>query len=164
MANWLIFLIIYFGYTYIFSVLYLGIKEEMIFNGIRETVLSLLLLIPISVIMMVLMPAVGIHWCMLAINREKIETFTIHELTEENRIALRQLGFEEGKFINRSNIAYEGFRKRFFKGRAIISVCNDGRVSIWGERGEEVKVIINQIRLLPEGEPKVEDTIESKEE
>ena len=73
------------------------------------------------------------------------ETFTIHPLTEENKITLRQIGFKEGRFVSHSNIDYEGFRYGY--GR--ITVCNDGRVCIWCGDVKNKKHLIEIIKNLP---------------
>lgn len=51
------------------------------------------------------------------------ETFTIHPLTEDNKIALRNLGFKEGEFLALNNIPYAGFQKDG------VVVLYDGRVN-----------------------------------
>lgn len=77
------------------------------------------------------------------------KTFTIHPLTEENKITLRQLGFLEGKLWSKANIEFDGFK--FNK----ITVCNDGRVCVWRGLPQDLKYLIKVIKDLPD-KPKEE--------
>jgi hypothetical protein len=86
------------------------------------------------------------------------KTFTIHELTEENKITLRELGFQEGEFVSNNNLDYKGFRYN----RGEISVLYNGRVSIkyLYRMSKEQKHLMQQIKNLPKPinvEEKVED-------
>lgn len=74
--------------------------------------------------------------------------FEIAPLTEANKIALRQIGFQEGKFVSFSNIEYEGFRYKY--GR--ITVCNDGRVCVWDKYIKDGKHLVELIKNLPQNE------------
>ena len=81
------------------------------------------------------------------------KTFTIHPLTEENKITLRQLGFLEGKLWSKANIEFDGFKLNK------ITVCNDGRVCVWRGLQEDLKYLIKVIKNLP-NKPKEEQTTE----
>jgi len=54
------------------------------------------------------------------------KTWTIHELTEDNKTTLRQLGFQEGHFVSNNNLDYDGFR--YNKGE--ICVLYNGRINV----------------------------------
>ena len=71
------------------------------------------------------------------VDKHTYTTFTIHALTEENRITLKQLGFKEGIFVSATNFEYDGFKKCI--GNVTISVCNNGRISVYGVMGLKVK-------------------------
>ena len=152
----LIVLIAYFVYSYIFALIYL-FKVEGVGGGIGYNFGVSLLVIPITIFMMITMPFVGIMWFVKAINRIKMDTFTIHELTEENKVALRQLWFDEGEFVSASNFVYEGFRKRV--GTTKIYISNNGYVCIWGDLTSEVEFYKKTIKCLlkpkPEPEPQI---------
>ena len=81
------------------------------------------------------------------VDKHTYTTFTIHALTEENRITLKQLGFKEGIFVSATNFEYDGFKKCI--GSVTISVCNNGRVSVHGIIRPESAVLLNIIRALP---------------
>lgn len=81
------------------------------------------------------------------VDKHTYTTFTIHPLTEENRITLKQLGFKESIFVSATNFEYDGFRKCI--GSVTISVCNNGRVSVHGVMRSESEVLLNIIRALP---------------
>jgi hypothetical protein len=74
------------------------------------------------------------------------KTFTIHELTENNKTLLREIGFEEGSFISVDNLDYSGFRY----GPGDIVVCYNGRCSFKYGLNNKCQVIVNQIRKMPE--------------
>lgn len=80
------------------------------------------------------------------------ETFTIHNLTKENKITLRQMGFQEGKFVSTHNLDYSGFRWRNASARII--VLYNGRVLVQGRQDENTKTIVSIIRNLPKPKPK----------
>ncbi len=73
------------------------------------------------------------------------DTFTIHELTDDNKIALRNLGFQEDNFVSRNNIEYSGFRREY------VVVQYNGRVFAQHEGGlsRKQKHLIEQIKNLP---------------
>lgn len=143
----LIILIAYFVYNYLFALIYL-IKVEAIRWKFGYVFGMLLFLIPFTIFMMITTPFVGIMWFAKAINRIKIDTFTIHNLTEENKIALRQLCFYEGTFVSAANFVYDGFRKKI--GTTRIYISNDGYVCIWGDLTKEVKFYKERIKALRE--------------
>lgn len=93
------------------------------------------------------------------VDKHTYTTFTIHALTEENRITLKQLGFKEGIFVSATNFEYDGFRKCI--GNVTISVCNNGRISVYGVMGHESKVLLNIIRALPS---ETSDELEAQDE
>lgn len=74
------------------------------------------------------------------------ETFTIHNLTKENKITLRQMGFQEGKFVSSHNLDYSGFR---LKDSARIIVLYNGRVLVQGRQDKNTKTIVSIIKGLP---------------
>lgn len=80
------------------------------------------------------------------------ETFTIHNLTKENKITLRQMGFQEGKFVSTHNLEYSGFRWRNVSARIIVSY--NGRVLVQGRQDENMKTIVSIIKNLPKPKPK----------
>ncbi len=80
------------------------------------------------------------------------ETFTIHNLTKENKITLRQMGFQEGKFVSWHNLEYSGFRWRNVSARIIVSY--NGRVLVQGRQDENMKTIVSIIKNLPKPKPK----------
>lgn len=80
------------------------------------------------------------------------ETFTIHNLTKENKITLRQMGFQEGKFVSSHNLDYSGFRWWNVSARIIVSY--NGRVLVQGRQDENTKTIVSIIRNLPKPKPK----------
>ena len=91
------------------------------------------------------------------------ETFTIHKLTEENKIALRELGFSEGSFVSAENISYQGFRN-LSQG---IRILYNGRVSIRYKYtlSRKQKFLIKQIKSLKDPHKKIanlEGAIENK--
>lgn len=75
------------------------------------------------------------------------ETFTIHELSEDNKTALKNIGFIEGEYISYNNFDYKGFRNSQHN----ISILYNGRISIrYGNRlSREQKHLIKQIKALP---------------
>ena len=90
-------------------------------------------------------------------NRE--ETFTIHNLTKENKITLRQMGFQEGKVVSSHNLDYSGFR---LNDSARIIVLYNGRVLVQGRQDENTKTIVSIIKKLPEPKPIVKEAKESE--
>jgi hypothetical protein len=86
------------------------------------------------------------------------ETFTIHNLTKENKITLRQMGFQEGKFVSSHNLDYSGFR--WWNASARIIVLYNGRVLVQGRQDENTKTIVSIIRNLPK--PIVKEEKESE--
>ena len=81
----------------------------------------------------------------MGIDDYKRKTFTIHKLTRENKIALKQMGFEYGDFVSTSNLDYKGFRRGF----GSIIVLPNGRVNYSSKLNDKEKVIIEIIKLLP---------------
>jgi hypothetical protein len=75
------------------------------------------------------------------------KTFTIHELTEENKNTLRQLGFQEGEFVSENNIYYKGFRY----GYGLIGISYNGRVFAKYDYAlsKKQKHLMKQIKNLP---------------
>jgi hypothetical protein len=100
-----------------------------------------------------------VSWYVFVIyDTHSYKTFTIHELTEENKVTLRELGFKEGEFISNNNIDYKGFRY----GYGLIGVQYNGRVFIkyLYRMSKEQKHLMQQIKNLPKPinvEEKVED-------
>jgi len=88
------------------------------------------------------------------------ETFTIHNLTKENKITLRQMGFQEGKFVSWHNLEYSGFRWRNFSARIIVSY--NGRVLVQGRQDENMKTIVSIIKNLPK--PKSKPIVKEEKE
>lgn len=144
-----IYLIILFSYvTFIFL---LGVVLVKISIGRLRHFRYYISFILVLLVWVILIP-VGIFiwpiflYKILVDNKWTVEnTFTIHPLTEENKITLRQIGFEEGRFVSHSNIYYDGFRYGY--GRII--VCNDGRVCIWRDDIKNKKHLIEIIKNLP---------------
>ena len=54
------------------------------------------------------------------------KTFTIHALTQENKVTLKNLGFQEGEFITGSNMTFKGFKNYSLQ----VYIQKNGRVSI----------------------------------
>ena len=75
------------------------------------------------------------------------ETFTIHELSDENKIALKNMGFNEGEYVSYNNFDYKGFRNV----KHNISIQYNGRVSVRYNYSlsREQKHLIRQIKELP---------------
>ena len=75
------------------------------------------------------------------------ETFTIHELSDENKIALKNMGFNEGEYVSYNNFDYKGFRNA----KHNISIQYNGRVSVRYNYSlsREQKHLIRQIKELP---------------
>lgn len=102
----------------------------------------------VSLLWLVLIPIFMIIWPYFLwkyLEEDAVEkTFTIHPLTEENKITLRQLGFLEGKLWSKANIEFDGFKLNK------ITVCNDGRVCVWRGLQEDLKYLIKVIKNLPD--------------
>ena len=77
------------------------------------------------------------------------KTWTIHELTEDNKTTLRQLGFDErDEFISNNNITYSGFR---WNGGNIYIAYN-GRIGVkylW-RMSKEQKMLFKLLKELPD--------------
>ena len=77
------------------------------------------------------------------------KTYTIHELTENNKVTLRQLGFlERDEFISNNNIAYSGFRWN----RGHIYIGNNGRIGVKYiyRMTKEQKMLFKILKELPD--------------
>ena len=65
-----------------------------------------------------------------------------HKLTRENKIALKQMGFEYGDFVSTSNLSHKGFASGF----GSIIVLPNGRVNYSSKLNDKEKVIIEIIK------------------
>jgi len=115
----------------------------------RKEITDVFILLIIFVLGLVMTPFMWlISWFFYTnYNTPSYKTFTIHELTEENKIALKELGFKEGKWVSNNNIDYSGFR---YNGGSICVQYN-GRVFVkylWFLSREQ-KFLIDKIRHLP---------------
>ena len=83
----------------------------------------------------------------------RYKTFTIHELTDDNKTTLKNLGFQEGEFVSNNNIDYKGFRYN----HGDIIVQHNGRVAVkyLYVISIEKKHIIKQIKNLPKDKKEV---------
>jgi hypothetical protein len=147
--------------SYVAFIFLMGVVGLKIAYGKIRSFTDFIVIVAVSLLWLAIIP-VGIFiwpiflYKILVDDKWTVEkTFTIHPLTEENKITLRQIGFEEGRFVSHSNIDYEGFRYGY--GRII--VCNDGRVCIWCGDVKNKKHLIEIIKNLP-NEPKEEQTTE----
>lgn len=135
-------LIGYLAFIYLFGAILLRVAVGKIkeFGYFVEFIFCLLLWIVLIPIFMIIWP----YFLWKYLEEEAVEkTFTIHPLTEENKITLRQLGFLEGKLWSKANIEFDGFK--FNK----ITVCNDGRVCVWRGLPQDLKYLIKVIKDLP---------------
>jgi uncharacterized membrane protein len=76
------------------------------------------------------------------------KTWTIHELTEDNKTTLRQLGFDENvEFISNNNIAYGGFRWN----NGEIYIAYNGRMGVkyLFRMSKEQKMLFKLLKGLP---------------
>jgi len=77
------------------------------------------------------------------------KTWTIHELTEDNKTTLRQLGFDErDEFISNNNISYGGFRWN----KGDIYIAYNGRIGVKYllRMSKEQKMLFNILKELPD--------------
>lgn len=154
--DWYLWVLIGFViYNFLFLFIYLW-KTEGIYNFrcfVAQTFVSI-----IGTILFLIIPFLWIYIFIKFLelsdkdkdNHE--ETFTIHNLTKENKITLRQMGFQEGKFVSWHNLEYSGFRWRNVSARIIVSY--NGRVLVQGRQDENMKTIVSIIRNLPKPKPK----------
>jgi hypothetical protein len=151
--NWYWFLIGYYVFCFIYLVVVAKTREKVKFfdQGFFTGIITSIIVMLLTLYLMIILPFVWIIWFTNSVNRIKSHEFTIHELTKDNKIALRQIGFEEGKFVSWNNFDYEGFRiyVNGLVGYTTISISNNGRVSIKGTLNKEVKVLIKKIKSLP---------------
>lgn len=77
------------------------------------------------------------------------KTSSIHELTENNKVTLRQLGFDErDEFISNNNISYSGFRRN----GGNIYIAYNGRIGVkylW-RMSKEQKMLFKLLKGLPD--------------
>lgn len=107
----------------------------------------------VSIIATIVFLIIPFLWIYIFIKFDKDnheETFTIHNLTKENKITLRQMGFQEGKFVSSHNLDYSGFR---WNDSARIIVLYNGRVLVQGKQDDKIKAIVSIIRNLPKPKP-----------
>ena len=90
----------------------------------------------------------------LRYDKPSYKTCTIHELTEDNKTTLRQLGFQEGSFVSNNNLDYDGFR--YNKGE--IYVLYNGRIGVKYLRMTSTTQnhLFKIIKALPKNETKEE--------
>ena len=116
-------LLIGYGTLVALNVLFVSIKK-----GSYGFFTNILLFIIAFIVGLVITPIL----CLIAFarfclyNTPSYKTYTIHELTEDNKTTLRQLGFQEGHFVSNNNLDYDGFR--YNKGE--ICVLYNGRINV----------------------------------
>ena len=110
-------------------------------------ILALIVVILIGLVITPFLWLIAFYYIIVRKKNISYKTFTIHELTDENKITLRELGFKEGKFCSLNNIDYEGFR---YNGGEI-AVQYNGRVfaKYDGRLSRKQKHLIEQIKKLP---------------
>ena len=110
------------------SLVFLNVLWTFIIKGSYGFFTNISLFIVAYIIGLVVTPIL----CLIAFARFMLyktpsyKTWTIHELTEDNKTTLRQLGFQEGHFISNNNLDYDGFR--YNKGE--IWVLYNGRIGV----------------------------------
>lgn len=142
---WWVLVVIYLALSFVLWLIFVKRTDYKIssFKG----VLIVILLFPICLIAMPFVWTYVFIKFFYLVDKHTYTTFTIHALTEENRITLKQLGFKEGIFVSATNFEYDGFRKCI--DNVTISVCNNGRVSVHGIIKSESAVLLKIIRALP---------------
>jgi hypothetical protein len=137
---WLV-LIIYVAWLYMQAIVFWAVSNDIKDKSFKKFVLGIIKF-PISLIAYVF---VGFITLLFHSGSERY-TFTVHPLTRNNKILLRELGFNEGEFISEVNLEYEGFR---YGRSADIIVCYNGRISYKRGLNKKCHVIIQQLRELP---------------
>lgn len=112
-----------------------------------KTIFMALLITPLQIIMSPIMFLFTAAIEEVQYRKLAIRTFTIHKLTDKNKITLEQLGFKYGSFVSRQNINYRGYRY----GRGTIIVLPNGRVSHIHKKllNAEEKAIVGIVANLP---------------
>lgn len=90
-------------------------------------------------------------------NEVKYDSFTIHELTDENKEALRQMGFHEGEY-NIHDIKFSGFKYYSLESRnELIGIQNTGGVFVTysNRKSKELKQLQRIIRNLTNPEKEI---------
>jgi len=143
--EWYLWLLIGYGTLVALNVLWVFVKK-----GSYGFFTNILLFIIAFIVGLVITPIL----CLIAFarfclyNTPSYKTYTIHELTEDNKTTLRELGFQEGDFVSNNNIAYSGFRYK--KGK--IYVGYNGRIGVKYVRftSKEQDFLYKVIKELPE--------------
>lgn len=111
---------------------------------------SLLVFLTMFVIGLLVTPFLWlvVFYELLTFDRHGYETFTIHELTEDNKTTLRNLGFQEGNFVSNENCDFSGFR---VQDNLNIKIQYNGRVAVkyLYALNKEQKIMIKLIKNLP---------------
>jgi uncharacterized membrane protein YgaE (UPF0421/DUF939 family) len=142
--EWYLWLIIVYGVLIFINTL-VGIIES--YDRFRWEIIFAF--IAVFILGLVFTPILWLFtWYVFAMHdNPNYKTFTIHKLTEENKNTLRQLGFQEGKFVSNNNIDYEGFRYS----DSLIGISYNGRVFVkyLYRLSKEQKHLMEQIKALP---------------
>jgi len=140
------------GYaSFIFLNVQIAVFSNNRYFGVITWIFATLTATLIGIIVTPLLCLISFYY-LLTYKTPKYKTFTIHELTEENKTTLRQLSFQEGNFVSNNNLDYDGFR--YNKGSIIVKY--NGRVGmkyLW-LMSREQKYLFKKIKELPKEEPR----------
>jgi len=143
--EWYLWLLIGYGVYVFISVLVAIINAKVygFFDFIFKFILAFIVGLAISPFLWLIS-----FYIFLGYDTPQYRTFTTHELTEDNKVTLRQLGFDErDEFISNNNIAYSGFR---WNGGNIYIAYN-GKIGVkylW-RMSKEQKMLFKLLKELP---------------